>query len=66
MTMDELYFAIGQVCPIIEAFVGDPDDRNTWQFTPAKGATPEQIEEAKRIINPDIQPMPIVLSRSMP
>ena len=52
MDIETLYHDIAEVCPIIEAFVGDPDDNATWSFTPARGASLEQIEAGKRVIDP--------------
>jgi len=74
MDIETLYHDIAEVCPIIEAFVGDPDDNATWSFTPARGASLEQIEAGKRVIDPtsgagyvpDPIPQPMPLPAAMP
>ena len=38
-----LHDAIAEVCPVESVSVGDADDRSTWSFVPAAGATTEQV-----------------------
>jgi hypothetical protein len=42
--------AISTVCPVNSVKVGKNDDRATWSFDPAVGATPAQITAANNVI----------------
>jgi hypothetical protein len=50
MDAGTLYDAIAEVCPIITAGVGDPDDRNTWYFVSTTEATQPQIDAGNNVI----------------
>lgn len=50
MDAGTLHDAITEVCPVESVSVGDPDDRATWSFVPAPGATPEQIAAGENVI----------------
>jgi len=45
-----LHEAIAEVSPIISAIVGQSDDRATWKWTPASGATQPQIDAGNNVI----------------
>ena len=42
--------AIAEVCPVVSAIVGDPDERNTWSFVPDPSATQPQIDAGNNVI----------------
>lgn len=45
-----LHDAIAEVCPVISTSVGKADDRSTWSFVPAEGATQAQIDAGNNVI----------------
>ena len=51
MDAGTLYDAIVPVCPINGTSVGKSDDRSTWKFTAAAGASPSQLDAAQNVIN---------------
>jgi hypothetical protein len=42
--------AIVEVCPVASVTVVDGDDRATWSFEPAPGATPAQIAAGENVV----------------
>jgi hypothetical protein len=50
MDAGTLHEAIAPVCPLVSAVVGKEDDRATWSFTPAAGATQAQIDAGNNVI----------------
>lgn len=45
-----LHDAIVEVCPVESVSVGDANDRATWSFVPASGATQAQIAAGNNVI----------------
>lgn len=45
-----LHIATAAVCPITGVSVGDPNNRATWSFIPASGATPAQIAAGNNVL----------------
>jgi hypothetical protein len=50
MDAGTLHDAIAVVCPVVSTSVGKEDDRSTWSFVPAEGATAEQILAGENVI----------------
>lgn len=50
MDAGTLYDAIAEVCPVVSTTVGKSDDRTTWSFVPASGATQPQIDAGNNVI----------------
>lgn len=50
MDAGTLYNAIAEVCPVASTSVGKPDDRTTWSFDPAEGATQPEIDAGNNVI----------------
>lgn len=50
MDASTLNDAIAEVCPVASVTVGDPDNRATWSFVPAEGATQAQIDAGNNVI----------------
>ena len=50
MDAGTLHDAIAEVCPVSSVTVGDEDDRATWSFEPAAGATQAQIDAGNNVI----------------
>lgn len=54
--------AISEVCPVATTKVIDGNDRATWSFTPAAGATQAQIDAGNNVIATipvDYKPSPV-------
>lgn len=50
MDAGTLHDAIAEVCPVESVTVGNPEDRTTWSFVPAEGATQAQIDAGNNVI----------------
>jgi hypothetical protein len=61
-----LHYAIAEVCPITSARLAKDDDRATWSFEPAEGATQAQIDAGNNVIatiDINLTQVPPVISR---
>lgn len=50
MDAGTLHDAIAEVCPVASVTVVDGNDRSTWSFIPAEGATQAQIDAGNNVI----------------